>query len=242
MNWFEEWFDENYLEVYAHRNTEDARQQVKIILKIIPLNQEDAVLDVGCGVGRYVKLFHEKNYSITGIDLSEKLIKLGKEKNPALDLQTANAINFLKEEHYKLILSLFTSWGYYEEDNDNFLILKNIYHNLKPGGFFWLDYVNPYLLKKIKNQEKNIFISKNNKKVTELKYLKGNRVIKEIEIASLSSSTKRHYLESLRIYALPELHDFFKKLDFTILKVMGNYNGDLYQEEKSPRVIFLLQK
>jgi SAM-dependent methyltransferase len=51
-------------------------------------------------------------------------------------------------EEFDVILSLFTSFGYFEDRNDDKLVLSGIERALKPGGFFFLDIVNADVIKK----------------------------------------------------------------------------------------------
>jgi len=46
------------------------------------ITRGDVVLDLGCGDGRLFQIFRDKNIDYTGIDISEKLIKIAKRKNP----------------------------------------------------------------------------------------------------------------------------------------------------------------
>ena len=69
-HWFEHWFDENYLRLYRHRNMQDAERQVKLILETLGPTPSDHILDLGCGEGRHVKLFHNYGLNIIGLDLS----------------------------------------------------------------------------------------------------------------------------------------------------------------------------
>ena len=68
MNWFENWFDENYLDVYRHRNDLDALRQIELILKNVSLSKRDKILDLGCGIGRHVEILHKKKFLVEGID------------------------------------------------------------------------------------------------------------------------------------------------------------------------------
>lgn len=61
------------------------------------LKEGDKVLDLGCGNGRYYELF--KNTEYTGIDNSEKLIKIAQNKYPKINFQVADSLNLPFEEN-----------------------------------------------------------------------------------------------------------------------------------------------
>lgn len=51
------------------------------------------ILDLGCGNGRYHQFFKDKKIEYTGIDYSEKLIEIAKNKYPEAEFQVADAFN-----------------------------------------------------------------------------------------------------------------------------------------------------
>ena len=48
--WYEQWFDENYLALYRHRDRGDAEEQVRLIIDTLKLSRETAILDLACGL------------------------------------------------------------------------------------------------------------------------------------------------------------------------------------------------
>jgi len=56
-------------------------------VEFLEISENDLVLDIGCGMGATVNYLYEK-YGITayGIDISDKLLKLGKRENPHANL------------------------------------------------------------------------------------------------------------------------------------------------------------
>ena len=51
---------------------------------------KDRVLDIGCGNGRLYQIFANLSISFTGIDISEKLIEIAKERYPKCSFEVAN--------------------------------------------------------------------------------------------------------------------------------------------------------
>lgn len=57
------------------------------------IKEEDRVLDVGCGNGRYFELVKIKNAGYVGIDNSSKLVEEAKKKYPEADFLVADALD-----------------------------------------------------------------------------------------------------------------------------------------------------
>ena len=68
-------------------------------------NKKERVLDLGCGNARYYQLL--KNTDYTGVDFSEKLIEIAKNKYPEAKFQAVDALNLPFPDRAKLPIPLF---------------------------------------------------------------------------------------------------------------------------------------
>src|SRR5204862_1764443 len=76
MAWYQEWFGEEYLELYAHRDEAEARQQVEFFQGQCGMVRGE-VLDLACGMGRHMTILQEAGYRAVGCDLSYTLLRTG---------------------------------------------------------------------------------------------------------------------------------------------------------------------
>ena len=145
--WFEDWFNtEEYLNVYRHRNEEDAKNLFDLIIKNVLLEKGSKVLDLACGAGRHSILFAKNNFDVTAVDISDNLLNVGRKTAEELKLN----INFIKSdlrklnlnEKFHLIINLFTSFGYFETDDENGEVIKMASQHLVDNGYFVLDFFN----------------------------------------------------------------------------------------------------
>ena len=51
------------------------------------LKQNDYILDIGCGTGELLKYYNDKKFKISGIDISEEMIKISKQKVPNANIK-----------------------------------------------------------------------------------------------------------------------------------------------------------
>jgi SAM-dependent methyltransferase len=252
--WFKEWFNtQEYLDLYKHRDDTDAAKIIKLLFENIKLPKNAKVLDLACGNGRHSVLFAKKGFSVTGIDLSGYLISKAEEKrkkeyskySKRLKFEIGDMRHIRHKNEFNLVVNLFSSFGYFDNEKDNFDVLKSIARALVHGGYFFLDFLNsgyllnnlvPYDVKKERGKtivqirsfingfvEKNIIIIKNNP-------------------SAGKSPVVNRYKEKIRLYSISDFRKMFAQNGLNILKVFGSYSGNSYNNEKSERLIILAQK
>ncbi len=238
--WFEEWFNtEEYLNVYRHRNDADAERLVNLILANIDLNQNANVIDLACGTGRHSILFAENGFNVTAVDLSENLLNVARKTAENLELKinfvNADLRNFCITSKFDLALNLFTSFGYFETDDENFSLFFDASDLLKNNGYFVIDYFNTNFIRKNLVAYSEDFIA--GKKIIQERRIMGNRVIKDITIAK--NGTRKSYMESVRMYSDSELLTGLEKSGLKIFKIFGDFDGSKFDLNSSPRIIII---
>ncbi len=137
--WYEELF-RDYSDKYDNESfTEGTIGEVDFIEKEIAFSKSCRILDIGCGTGRHSVELARRGYSVTGIDLSESMIKKARSnaqnENLKIDFQVKDARNFSFNEPFDLAIMICEgAFPLMETDEMNFSILKNAFSSLKPGG------------------------------------------------------------------------------------------------------------
>lgn len=239
--WYRDWFDDAYLKVYNHRNDEDAKTLIETVLKNIEIEQNALVLDAGCGAGRHSALMAELGFRVVGFDLSDSLLKEANKNrlgNLSYDLVKSDFRQICFKNKFDLILNLFTSFGYFESDEDNFKFISNAYNFLRRGGYYIFDYVNKDYLNHnlVTETQKEV----DGIEVIEKRRIENDRVIKNIKLHDRRNV--KEYLESVKLYDSDELKDRFQKIGYKINKIIGDYNGTDFNKELSQRLILILEK
>lgn len=94
------------------------------------------ILDIGCGTGLPIsKYFSEHNFSIIGIDTSDKMLEIAKSneiKNTQFLL--CNFYNFDSNERFDGIIAWDSLFHFPKQRQKE--IYDKVYNLLKPGGFF----------------------------------------------------------------------------------------------------------
>ena len=241
MEWYEKWFNQDYLKLYQRRDDEDAYKQISLALSHIPHSDKTKVLDLCCGNGRHSNILFKKNLQVTGLDLSSTLINLAKKNYPQVKFYRGDMRYLLRYEYlnyFDVIFNLFSSFGYFKTDRENFLVFENIFKKLNSQGYFWFDFLNANYVKKnlIKTSEKEL----DSVRIVESRTYdsKKKRIVKKI----FFDKNKKEYKESIRAFSMEELKIALKKTGFKIKKIFGDYLGHEFSIEDSPRLLLLCQK
>jgi 2-polyprenyl-3-methyl-5-hydroxy-6-metoxy-1,4-benzoquinol methylase len=65
------------------------------------------LLDVGCGVGTYCQLLHERGFDTLGVDYSEPMVQAAQKQYPNLKFQTANGYDLpFSEKEFDVVVSI----------------------------------------------------------------------------------------------------------------------------------------
>ena len=106
----------------------------------------ETVLDVGCGTGNHAVLLAKRGYSVTGVDRSPSMLRLGKSKaNQAgvkVDFHQGEILDFDLGVSYHSAICMFTVLGYLTTNSDVMQGLRNIRRHIDPGGLFICDLWN----------------------------------------------------------------------------------------------------
>jgi len=145
--WYVHAFGPLYLTVYGHRDDAEARRNAPRIARLLGLKPHARILDLACGEGRYTRAFAAMGHQVTGLDLSEDLLAEAKARSPNLPGAPTYLRSDMREipffEQFEAVVSLFTSFGYFDDRTDDEKVLEGAARALVPGGRLLLDLPNP---------------------------------------------------------------------------------------------------
>lgn len=251
--WYKEWFNTAfYLELYKHRDSKDAKKVISLLAKNVKLPQNSKVLDLACGNGRHSVILARNGWNVLGIDLSPYLIneankKLNKDYKSyrdKLEFEIRDMRNISHKNKFNLVVNLFSSFGYFDKDSENKKVIKGIADSLKPGGYFFFDFLNETQLRKtlvpydISQRNHNIVI--------QVREIKSGFVKKDIILVKNNPGGGypliSNFYEKIKLYSESDFRKMFNKCGLKVAKTFGNYSGKPFNKNTSERLIILAQK
>ncbi|HMN33587.1 MAG: class I SAM-dependent methyltransferase [Chitinophagaceae bacterium] len=242
QEWFEYWFDSKYYHLlYKNRSQDEATQFVEYFVKWAKMKPGDTLLDLACGKGRHSLAFSKQGLQVVGVDLSFESIEFAKKfETESLHFFVHDMRRIFRINYFDIVCNLFTSFGYFPNNNDNRLAAKAIYECLKPQGFFLIDFVNKqFALNNIHSTPKE------HKQIQGIDFsierlFQDNQYVKNIQVKDGEHSF--HYQERVNSFELDELKVIFEKEGLKFKQVFGDYDFGEYDEQKSPRMILIFEK
>lgn len=238
--WFGEWFNSPYYHIlYKHRDFEEARLFINNLENILHFKPNQKVLDLACGKGRHAIFLNEKGLNAIGVDLSPQNIREAKkQENENLHFYVHDMREVFRISEFDYIFNLFTSFGYFETEEENENAISATATAMKKGGYFIIDFLNPTLV--INNMVVSETLTIDNIRFTISRRHNAGFIFKDIEF----EAEGKNYFFQERVQAIFKEHflEYFKKAGLTLKKTFGDYNLSPFDEIDSPRMIFLLQK
>jgi SAM-dependent methyltransferase len=237
-NWFASWFDTPYYHIlYKDRNYREAQIFMDNLTHYLNLPEKAKVLDLACGKGRHSIYLNQLGFDVIGADLSENSIAIAsKNSNDSLHFKVHDMREPF-EEKFDAIFNLFTSFGYFENDEDNLKTLKAMKESLTEHGFGVIDFMNV-------NQVIANLVPEETKTIDGIdfhikRYYIDNHIFKEIDFED--QGKKYHFVEKVRALTLPDFEALMTEAGIYLLEVFGDYKLKKFHKTDRERLILFFK-
>lgn len=238
--WFASWFDTDYYHIlYKNRDLSEAKAFVGNLCKNLSLPKGSELLDLACGKGRHSKTLHSLGYRVTGADLSENSIKTAKKGAPeGLEFIVHDMREVIPNRTFDAVFNIFTSFGYFDNSEDNERVIQSVHSMLRADGIFLIDFMNAE--KVIKNLNPGTTINKDGIDFNISKRYDGTYIFKEIRFEDKGESF--HFMERVQALNEKDFRSLLTNNGFEILRTFGDFDLHPFDVEHSDRLILVAKK
>ncbi|PCI31137.1 MAG: SAM-dependent methyltransferase [Flavobacteriaceae bacterium] len=236
-NWFKTWFNTSYYHIlYQNRNDKEAQFFIRNITSFLHIKQGDKLLDLGCGKGRHSIYLNSLGFDVTGADLSSNSIKHAKQfENDHLHFFEHDMRDPFTSK-FDTIFNLFTSFGFFEDDTEDLLVLTNIKNGLQKNGKAVIDFMNA--AKVIRNLVPEEVVSRGNIDFQIKRRFENGFIIKDI---AFSADNEEHqYTERVKCLDYKKIEGFLQKAGLSIDSSFGDYDLSDFDATNSNRLILVV--
>lgn len=240
MTWFKKWFDTPYYHIlYKDRDFSEAEAFLTLLLRDLQLSPYSKVIDLACGKGRHSLFLNQLGYRVLGLDLSEGSILHNRSyENEALHFRVHDMREPISTEPVDAVFNLFTSFGYFENQEEDLKVFRSVYDVLKPQGYFVLDFLNAEYVRKHLIPE-NI-VEKEGIRFRISREIKESFVVKNINFQAHGQDFS--FFEKVKLHSLEEIDELSHKAGFEKNKLYGDYSLAPFNLLESPRAISVFVK
>lgn len=238
--WFHSWFNSPYYHLlYNMRDNAEAENFINNLYNYLKPHAGSKVLDVGCGRGRHAVQLNKKRLDVTGIDLAIANISYARQfENPQLRFYVRDMRSLYYSDHFNVVCNLFTSFGYFETEQEHITVLNGFNTALKKDGLLVMDYFNARkaLLHMVADEVKTIdgvdfYIHKE---------AKDKSIIKTINFDDKGESFQ--FNEIVKCFTLDDFKYLFQKSGFEVTACFGSYDLEAFESAVSDRLIMICKK
>lgn len=235
-DWFSSWFDTPYYHIlYRERGYEEAGLFMKKITSFLDLPQGSSILDLACGKGRHSIFLNKLGFDVTGVDLSPNSIAFARQfENSSLHFRVHDMC-IPMDKKFDAVLNLFTSFGYFDQEEDNLRTIRAIKAELKENGYGVIDFMNtkkvvrnlvPSEVKEVKGIEFNI-----------TRFYHEGHILKNVTFEDEGESY--NFTEKVKALTLTDFQNYFKKAGINLMQAFGSYQLEEFDEKESDRLILV---
>ncbi len=237
--WFETIFDERYPELFAPLEG-NAEEEVEEIVRLLDLPEGAAVEDLGCGRGRHAIPLARRGYSVTGVDLSEKMLRLAKTRSERDGVRVEwvrdDMRAFCRPGAFDACLSLFTSFGFFS-DKENQKVLDNVGRSLKERGRLLLDLRNAGKgLSRLADLDETREIASGTLRMS-MRYDHVSRRARAEHVLTRRDGIRISSRFDVRIYSEEELAGMVRDAGMRVTNVFGSLSGAPFDETSGRMVV-----
>lgn len=223
--WFRDWFGRAYLELYPHRDEEEAARAVRLYRERAGLPAGARVLDLACGAGRHLQRLRAAGLRAVGIDLSAPLLDEARRRpgvEGCLIRADMRGLPFAAGTFDGLV-NFFTSFGYFLTPEEDIEVLREIRRVLRPGAPFLMDYLHAAWV--IDRLDPESVSEINGTPVRQTRWVEGDQVFKRIEIGGTAGREPEVYHERVRLYSPEALRGLLRAHGLEATSTFGGYDG-----------------
>ena len=236
--WFASWFDTPYYhQLYKDRDHTEAQAFMDNLTNYLNLPEGGKILDLACGKGRHSIYLNSLGYDVTGVDLSENSINYAKQfENETLHFKVHDMCQPFGEQ-FDAVFNLFTSFGYFEKEEDNLKTIEAIKSNLNEYGFGVIDFMN------VTHVVENL-VPEDEKEVGGVLFhqkrsVKDGYIIKDISF-EIENETY-NFQERVKALTLQDFEQLFEAAGCYLLDVFGDYKLRKYDKNFSERLVMIFK-
>jgi len=229
--------------LFTQRRWSEAPVEVGQVVALLGIEPGAHVLDLCCGVGRHSLDLARRGFQVTGVDRTrpylDRAARQAEAEGLEIEFVQSDMRSFCRPDAFDAVVNLFTSFGYFEDPEDDRQVALNVCRSLKSGGAFLIDMMGKEILARIFRErdwyeEDGVLILQERKVTKNWSWMENRWIMfKDNHRAELNLSH--------RIYSATELASLLTECGFAHVDAYGDLEGSAY-DHLARRLVVVARK
>jgi len=229
--------------IFGKQHWQRAPVEVGNVISLLKLGQGAYVLDLCCGPGRHSLELARRGFQVVGVDRTSKYLEAARRQAEAeglnVDFMQEDMRNFCRPDTFNAVLNLYTSFGYFENPEDDRKVLRNVHLSLKTGGKLLMDLMGKEVLAGVFrerdwHEENGVIFLEERKLNSGWSWVQARWIM-------IKGNERKEFTLSHRLYSGAELSSLLAESGFSSVELYGDLSGMPY-DHTAKRLVALATK
>lgn len=223
-----------------------ADEEAAHIVRLLGIEPPTRILDLPCGVGRHAVALAKRGFNITGVDVTASYLAEAAARAAEAGVEAqcewvrGDMRSWRREGAFDAAINIYTSFGYFQDPEDDRRVAAGYYASLRPGGRVIFEMVNKdWLLKRF--QASDWHEEPDGTIVLEQRNLSGDGSWLENRWLLIRGADRREVRFGHRLYNAQDLTALLEGVGFSGVRIYGSLAGDDGGPD-APRLVVVAEK
>ena len=230
--------------IFSPARKGQARDDVTSVVSLLGLRAGASILDLGCGIGIHALELARRGYHATGVDRTRSFVADATREAQSSGLPAEFVCADMRELRrlncFDAAISLFTSFGYFEDPDDERVVAANLHRSLRCGGSVLIDTDGREVFERgfspcVRHQVEGTLALEERRMSPDHCWVSGR--MRFIEGPRGHAELRFRY----RLYSADELAGLLSECGFVSVEVFGGLDGRPYDSE-ARRLVVVAQR
>lgn len=220
-----------------------ALRQVDQVISLLDLRPGDTILDLCCGPGRHSLELARRGFRVTGVDRTaaylQRAYAQAEREGLAAEFVQADMRDFCRPYAFEAAMMMFTSFGYFEDPEENRRVLANVHHSLRTGGKLVLDTMGKEILARVFqerdwSEQGDALLLQERRVVNDWSWMENRWIL-------LRGPERREFRVSHWLYSGAEMSALLVDAGFSSVELFGDFDSTRY-DHTARRLVAVARK
>jgi SAM-dependent methyltransferase len=230
--------------MFTDERTQQAVDDVDHVTELARLSAGAKILDLCCGPGRHALELARRGFTVTAVDRTRAYL----DKARALAIgEGLTSVTFVLQDMrayrqpaaFDLVVNLYTSFGYFDDPEDDRQVMRNIHESLRPGGSLVLDVLGKEVL--AARFRPRDWSEDNGSLFLEERVLSRDWSWIDTRWIRIDAAGRTEFRLSHRLYSAAELQALATEAGFRSVRAYGSLDGAPY-DHAAARLVLVAEK